>query len=94
MPCDPGSGFPLQKAGCPDPSPQTGWVSASNGHVSLSPFRTLGNDAEGEAYAVKHGEDYPFPNDYFDAPMGANHPLALTDSTVCTGIILSATRSR
>ena len=88
MPCNPGSGFPLPKGGCPDTTPETGWLSASNGNLSLSPFRTLGNDAEGEAYALEHGEDYPFPNDYIDAPMGAKHSFALTDGTVCTGIIL------
>lgn len=55
--------------------------------VSLTPFRTLGNDAEGEAYALDHGQEFPFPNDYFDAPNGAGHPLEFAPHTVCTGII-------
>ena len=88
MPCDPGSGFPVHKDGCPDPEPETGWLAASNDSPSLTPFRTLGNDAEGEAYAREHGEEYPFSNDYFDAPNGASHPLEITQRTVCTGIIL------
>lgn len=88
MPCDPGSGFPVPKGGCPDPEPETGWLAAPNDSLSLTPFRTLGNDAEGEAYAREHGEEYPFPNDYFDAPSGPSHPLEVTQRTVCTGIIL------
>jgi hypothetical protein len=88
MPCNPGSGFPARKAGCSDPEPETGWLLATEDGLSLAPFRTLGNDAEGEAYARQHGEEYPFPNDYFDAPDGAGHPLALGHGTVCTGIIV------
>lgn len=88
MPCDPGSGSPIRKIGCPDATPETGWLSASNGHLSLTLFRTLRNDLEGRAYAQRHGEDFPFRNDYFDAPTGASHPLGLASSTVCTGIIL------
>jgi hypothetical protein len=87
MPCNPGSGFPVRKDGCPDPEPETGWLIATEG-LNLAPFRTFGNDAEGEAYARKHGEEYPFSNDYFDAPNGASHPLEFTHGTVCTGIIL------
>lgn len=88
MPCEPGAGFPVDKDGCPDPEPETGWVAASDGSLSLTPFRTLGNDAEGEAYAREHGEEYPFSNDYFDAPNGDTHLLAINEHTVCTGIIL------
>lgn len=87
MPCDPGSGFPVHKVGCPDLEPETGWLAARDHRLTLRPFRTLGNDEEGEAYARDHGEEYPFPNDYFDAPHGARHPLELTPGTVCTGII-------
>lgn len=90
MPCDPSSGFPVHKDGCPDPEPETGWLAASNDGLTLTltPFRTLRNDAEGEAYAREHGKEYPFPNDYFDAPNGASHPLEISQRTVCTGIIL------
>lgn len=88
MPCDPGSGFPVHTDGCPDPEPETGWLAASNDGLTLTPFRTLRNDAEGEAYAREHGEEYPFPNDYFDAPNGASHPLEISQRTVCTGIML------
>lgn len=88
MPCNPGSGFPIRQDGCPDPEPETGWLTATDDHLSLTPFRTLGNDAEGEAYAREHGAEYPFSNDYFDAPNGASHPLEITQGTVCSGIIL------
>lgn len=87
MPCDPGGGFPVRKAGCPDADPETGWLSASGAGLRLRPFRTLGNDAEGEEYARRHGEEFPFPNDYFDAPDGESQPLELDPRTVCTGII-------
>ena len=76
MPCNPGSGSPLRKDGCPDPKPDTGWLTASNDTLSLKPFRTLRNDAKGEAYARKHGEEYPFSNDYFDARTGTNSSTA------------------
>lgn len=88
MPCEPGSGLPVHKDGCPDLEPDTGWLTPSNGSLSLMPFRTLGNDAEGEAYARDHGEEYPFPNDYFDAPDGPSHLIHVTQRTVCTGIVL------
>jgi hypothetical protein len=87
MPCNPGSGFPVRKSGCPDPEPESGWIQASDNGLSLTTFRTLRNDAEGEAYARVHGEEYPFPNDYFDAPTGDSQTLELTRDTVCTGII-------
>lgn len=88
MPCNPGSGFPVPQDGCSDPEPETGWLRATEDSLRLAPFRTLGNDPEGEAYARKHGEEYPFANDYFDAPNGASHPLELRHGTVCTGTIL------
>lgn len=88
MPCDPGFGSPVHRETCPDPEPETGWLAVSNDVVSLKPFRTLGNDAEGKDYAREHGLDYPFPNDYFDAPDGVSHPIETTRRTVCTGIIL------
>lgn len=78
----------MPKAGCPDPAPQTGWLTASDLGMTLTPFRTLHNDEEGQAFAREHGEEYPFPNDYFDAPGGASHPIAFTQGTVCTGVIL------
>lgn len=56
--------------------------------MSLAAFRTLTNGPEGKAYAQEHGVDYPFPNDYFDAPLGTVHPLELSESTACTGVIL------
>lgn len=88
-PCDPGGGFPQQKAGCPDPEPETGWLTAGpDGVLTMRPFRTLGNDAEGKAYAQSHGLEYPYPNDYLDAPDGSAHGLELQPGTVCTGIIL------
>lgn len=86
-PCDPGAGSPVDVAGCPDPEPDTGWLSASGGDLTLKPFRTLGNDPEGKAYARDHDVEYPFPNDYFDAADGPRHSVAIDESTMCTGII-------
>ncbi len=87
MPCNPGSGFPVPKPRCPDASPETGWLTVNDDGLTLSPFRTLRNDVEGAAYAAEQDEDYPFPNDYFDAPVGARHSVELAPRTVCTGII-------
>ncbi len=87
MPCNPGSGFPVAQEGCPDADPETGWLTARADELTLAPFRTLGNDAEGRAYARAHDLDFPFPNDYFDAPDGHPHSLTLAATTVCTGII-------
>lgn len=86
MPCDPGR--LRDKEGCPDPDPETGWVTAKDGALTLQPFRTLGNDREGRAYARKHDLDFPFPNDYLDVRDGPAHPLALASGTVCTGIVV------
>lgn len=87
MPCDPGTGFPVRQVQCPDPNPETGWLRVSDDGLSLTTFRTLRNDAEGEAFARDNGEEYPFPNDYFDAPTGKSQDLEFTPATVCTGII-------
>ena len=87
-PCDPGGGFPRARAGCPDPDPETGWLSShGDGLLRLEPFRTLTNDADGKAYAQQHGLDYPFDNDYLDAADGPARAFALGQDTVCTGII-------
>jgi hypothetical protein len=87
--CDPGFGLPKDKVGCPDPEPETAWLSKNNaGQLVLKPFRSFTNDAQGKAYAKKHGLEYPFPNDVYDAPSGPAHPLELGPDTVCTGIIL------
>lgn len=87
-PCDPGGGFPRQRAGCPDPSPETGWVSVgANGVLLLQPFRTYTDDEIGREYAESHDLDYPFSNDYLDAPIGDPRPLLLSRTTVCTGIV-------
>jgi hypothetical protein len=87
MPCNPGTGFPVAQEGCPDTDPETGWLTASGDDLTLAPFRTLGNDAEGRAYARAHGLDFPFPNDYVDVRDGRPHRLVLARTTVCTGII-------
>lgn len=89
LPCDPGGGFPRDRSGCPDPDPETGWLSrGQDDHLRLRPFRTLGNDAEGKAYAEQRGVEFPFPNDYYDATDGQAHRLDLDSATVCSGIIL------
>ena len=88
-PCDPGGGFPKSRPGCPDPHPETGWLTGgADDSLRLRPFRTLANDAEGKAYAEQHGLEYPFSNDYHDAPAGPAHRLDLAPDTVCTGIIV------
>jgi hypothetical protein len=88
LPCDPGTGFPVPKDGCPDAEPETGWLKASDDGLVLTVFESLGNDAEGKAYAREHGEEYPYSNDYFDAPSGAKYPITLAEGTVCSGAIL------
>lgn len=59
-----------------------------DGQLLLSPFRTLGNDAEGRVYARDRGLEFPFPNDYFDAPAAPAYSFHLDPETACTGIIL------
>lgn len=88
-PCDPGGGWPRPKPGCPGDSPETAWLTQdrSEGGLVLEPFHTLSTDAEGAAYAADHGLEFPFANDYYDAPAGAPHPFRLAPATVCTGII-------
>ncbi|MCW2792696.1 MAG: hypothetical protein JWO76_1794 [Nocardioides sp.] len=87
-PCDPGGGFPVPAPGCPDPEPETGWLTVGPDRaLVLHPLRTYTNDAEGRAYAESHGLEYPFSNDYFDAADGAARPLSLDPETACTGII-------
>ena len=88
----PHSGFPVATDDCPDREPETGWLTVSGEQLMLKPFRTLLNDAERKAYANEHGEDFPFPNDYFNAPNGPSHPIQLAPGTVCTGIILVGNR--
>jgi hypothetical protein len=56
--------------------------------MTLQPFRTFGNDASGKAYAEAHGVEFPFSNDYYDAPTGHPYVLGLDPDTVCTGIIM------
>jgi hypothetical protein len=86
--CNPVFGFPRNRQGCSDPSAKTGWLTQTKaGGLLLEPFRTLGNDAQGNAYAQKHGLEFPFPNDYHDASTGAPRPLTLSVDTACTGII-------
>lgn len=88
FPCDPGFGAPKPRAGCPDPAPDLGWLSrGSGGQLVLQPFRTLHNDAEGEAYAQENGLEYPFSNDYLDVPAGAPAAFDPLSAQVCTGAI-------
>lgn len=87
MRCNPGSGFPVPEKGCPDPDPETGWLTASADALTLKPFRSLGNDPAGEAYAREHDLEFPFANDYYDAPDGDSHAIEIDKATVCTGII-------
>ncbi|HQR28339.1 MAG TPA: hypothetical protein PLP61_14955 [Nocardioides sp.] len=89
MPCDPGGGFPQPRRGCPDQHPTTAWLTAyEDGRATLEPFRTYVNDAAGRAYAREHDLEFPFPNDYHDAPVGAAFNVELSAQTVCTGIIV------
>jgi hypothetical protein len=86
--CDPGGGFPKPKRGCPDPDPETGWLSGTQDGLRLKPLRTYTVDAEGKAYAEQQGLEFPFSNDYYDAPDGVAHRLELDPDTVCSGIIV------
>lgn len=89
-PCDPGFGLPKAAAGCPDPEPLTAWLDVDRaGRLELYPFRTLGNDPEGRAYARKHHLEFPFSNDYYDAPAGPPQAFGLAPGTACTGAILA-----
>jgi hypothetical protein len=88
-PCDPGSGSPVTAPGCPDPEPESAWLTVRpDGALVLHPFRTYGNDAEGRVYAERRGLEFPFSNDHFDAGVGPDQTFELDSDTVCTGIIL------
>jgi hypothetical protein len=87
-PCDPGGGAPRPQKGCQDPDPDTGWIRLSpDGRLLLKPFHTYTNDASGRAYAAAHGLDFPFANEYLDAPAGPARPLDLASRTVCTASV-------
>lgn len=58
------------------------------GGLQLQPYRTLTNDAEGRAYAAKHGLEFPYPNDYLDVAAGLPVAIELAPGTLCTGVIL------
>ena len=93
-PCDPGFGSPEPRHGCPDADPETGVLTGTGpGDLVLRPFRMLHSDDEGRAYAREHGLEFPFSNDYFDAPTGDAHAIHLDLETVCTGIIRVGYRS-
>ncbi len=87
MPCDPSFGDPKPKAGCPHDTLVTGWLQARDGALTLRLFRTLHSDAEGQAYAAEHDLEFPFPNDYYDAPTGKIRAVTLAPTTICTGAI-------
>lgn len=87
--CDPGFGAPRPREGCPDPRPDTGWIAQSpDGTLTFQRFRTLRNDADGRAYAEKHGLDFPFASDGLDVPVGDPKVIRLQKDTTCTGVIL------
>ena len=88
MPCDPSVGFPEPRESCPDADPETAWLSARGQDLTLQPFHSYTNDAEGEAYAQANGLEYPYSNDTLDAAEGAPHSLELAPDTVCTGSIV------
>jgi hypothetical protein len=88
FPCDPGGGFPKPSATCPYGDPVTGTVTGFDGStVTLKPFHTYYNDAEGKAYAKKHHIDYPFLDDHYDAPDSPARTVEAAPDTICTGII-------
>lgn len=88
LPCDPGGGVPAIREGCPEAAPETAWLRYRDGELSLDRFQTFVNDARGRTYAEAHGLEFPFSNDYYDAPMGIRHTLELDLETICTGIIM------
>jgi hypothetical protein len=88
FPCDPGGGFPKPSDTCPYGEPLTGDVAAFDGTtLTLKPFHTYYNDAEGKAYAKKHHLRYPFDDDHYDAPAGPPRTVDVSPDTICTGVI-------
>ena len=90
IPCDPGLGFPQPATTCPVEEPTIALLTsyAADGALTAQPLRVLTNGPEGKAWAKEHGVEYPFPNDYYQVPDGAPKTVRLTDTTVCTGVIL------
>ncbi|MEZ5097886.1 MAG: hypothetical protein R2731_18505 [Nocardioides sp.] len=89
-PCDPSLGDPRHAPACPNDSPLTAQLTRfEDGHLDLEVFHTLHSDTTGQAYAAAHDLEFPFPNDYYDAPTGEVVSLDLGTDTVCTGSILA-----
>ena len=65
-----------------------GYLTALSGSsLTVEIVKTYGNDAAGQAYAVAHHLDFPFDNDYFDAPTGRVVTVPMTSATTCRGDI-------
>jgi hypothetical protein len=60
-------------------------VSVSASHLVVQPFHTYTTGPAGKAYAAAHGLEYPFPNDYYDADLGAKRTIVLNAGTACVG---------
>lgn len=68
----------------------TGWVTHVDGPTfTVQPFRTYGNGPAGRAYAEAHDLEFPFSNDYYDAPAGPPYRVDVTRA-LCTGSIVVA----
>lgn len=90
FPCDPSLGDPLRMPACPNDSLLTARLTGlTDRRLTLEVFHTLHSDAQGKAYAAAHDLEFPFPNDYYDAPTGDVVSLDLDPDTICTGSILS-----
>lgn len=95
LPCDPSGGFPKSREGCPDPDPETGWLTRDDdGQLWFEPFRSYTNDAEGRAYAQEHDLEYPYPGDNHDASVGDPRPFDLDAVSICSGSIQVASPLR
>lgn len=88
-PCDPGGGTPQPRAGCPDPTPETGWLRVrATGDPTLRLFRTVLDDEEGRAYARAHGASSRFFDGFADVPTGERRRVGLDAGTICTGVTI------
>ncbi len=68
----------------------TGWVTHVAGRTfTVQPVHTYGNGPAGRAYAEAHGLEFPFSNDYYDAPTGTPYEIDVGQA-LCTGSIVVA----
>ena len=77
-------GRPRRTSTCPDSRLETAWLNG----LTIEPFRSLANGGEGRAYAEKHGLEFPFSNDTYDAPAVPGTSCRLGDDGRAPGSIV------